>query len=123
MHRFPKSPFDAISTLTAGNLPTMCETQRAESPADRNRKIERLVSQLAALFAERPGSKVIIFVQRQDVARYLATCLGAENPTFRANEFTAAGRVEGQKGKFSSSSFYLVPFLFCLLGINYVTCW
>lgn len=55
-------------------------------------KIRELTQELRELFTNKPDSKVIIFVQRQMVANYLAELLNNADGMFRANKFTSIGR-------------------------------
>ena len=63
-----------------------------EDPARMNDKIRKLQEELDNVFAQKPKSKVIIFVQMRVVAQYMADLLNKLRPgVFRAKEFTSEG--------------------------------
>lgn len=80
--------------LPTDNLDGLKARQRSEDEdrAKMNDKIRKLRAQLDEVFADRPDSKVIIFVQMRVVAQYMADLLNKLRPgVFKAKEFTSEG--------------------------------
>ena len=71
-----------------------------EDLARMNDKIRKLQEELDNVFAQKPKSKVIIFVQMRVVAQYMADLLNKLRPgVFRAKEFTSEGPSSEDAGK------------------------
>ena len=84
--------------MLLGNLEFLQQVQQREDEMNKNEKIVKLCSILNKVFTERPESKVIIFVQRRLVAKYLAEYLTLLDPTFKAKEFTSIGQSANEAG-------------------------
>ena len=88
--------------MLLGNLEFLQQVQQREDEMNKNEKIVKLCSILNKVFTERPESKVIIFVQRRLVAKYLAEYLTLLDPTFKAKEFTSIGQSANEAGNIHS---------------------
>lgn len=70
----------------------MQDYQQLEDEKNLNQKLVLLNEELQRLFHGSPDSRVIIFVKRRRVAKYLAQLLNEESSgTFKAKECTSTG--------------------------------